>query len=153
MRVWCVWLLQASLAAHQGGHFLNAFQGEGRLTQGLHGDAHELHGIVVRRHAVGAQRAAALAAVYDGPLAAPAHPDRYRLHNAAAVALPVARLYVNMQAGQAVGAVVAMAAARVLRGAQPAADLAGERVIACVSFIVTIFKCFAFVFAVNCLSS
>lgn len=26
--------------------------------------------------------------------------DRYRLHDAAAVALPVARLYVNMQAGQ-----------------------------------------------------
>ena len=45
-------LFQAPLPAHEGGHFLNALQGERRLAQGPQGNAHELHGVVVRRHPI-----------------------------------------------------------------------------------------------------
>ena len=58
-------LFQSSLSAHQGSHFLNALQREGRLAQGLHGNAHELHWIIVRRHAIGAECVVALASVDD----------------------------------------------------------------------------------------
>ena len=44
-------------------------------STGAHGNAHELHGIVVCRHPVGAELSAAFAAVDDGPLAALAYPD------------------------------------------------------------------------------
>ena len=63
-------LLHSAVAGHEGGHLLDALQWERRLTHGPHGDGHELHGIVVRRHTVGAERSAALAAVDDRPLAA-----------------------------------------------------------------------------------
>ena len=38
------------------GHLLDAVEREWRLTQRLHGNAHKLHRVVVRRHAVGAER-------------------------------------------------------------------------------------------------
>ena len=142
-------LLHSAIAGHEGGHLLDALQWERRLTQGPHGDGHELHGIVVRRHTVGAERAAALAAVDDRPLAAPAYPDRHRLHDAAAVGSPVAGLDVFVQAGEAVGAVVAVVAAGVLRRAEPAADLAGKGILAGVRLVVAFFKGLAFVFAVH----
>ena len=47
-------LFQAPFTAHEGSHFLNALQGERRLAQGPQGNAHELHGIIVRCHPVGA---------------------------------------------------------------------------------------------------
>ena len=103
-------LLHSAVAGHEGGHLLDALQWERRLAQRPHGDRHELHGIVVRRHTVGAERSAALAAVDDRPLAAPAYPDRHRLHDAAAVGSPVTGLDVYVQAGEAVGAVVAVVA-------------------------------------------
>ena len=59
-----------SIAAHQGGHFFKIVQRERRSAQGLHGNAHELHGVVVCRHPVGAELSAAFAAVDDGPLTA-----------------------------------------------------------------------------------
>ena len=77
-------LLHSAVAGHEGGHLLDALQWEWGLAQRLHGDRHELHGIVVRRHTVGAERSAALAAVDDRPFTAPAYPDRHRLHDAAA---------------------------------------------------------------------
>ena len=146
-------LLHSAVAGHEGGHLLDALQWERRLTQGLHGDGHELHGIVVRRHTVGAERAAALAAVDDRPLTAPAYPDRHRLHDAAAVGSPVAGLDVDVQAGKAVRAVVAVVAAGVLRRAEPAADLAGKGILAGVRLVVAFFKGLAFVFAVHGVSS
>ncbi len=100
--------------------------GNGGLAQGLQRNRHELHGIVVRRRSVGAEGAAAAAPVDDGSLAAPAHPDGDRLHDPAAVRLPVAGLDVDMQTCKAVRAVVAVAAPRVIRGAEPAADLTGK---------------------------
>ena len=83
-----------AVAAHKRGHFLNALQWERRLAQRLHGDGHELHGVVVRSRAVGAERTTAPASVDDRPFAALTHPDGDRLHDAAAVAGAVAGLYV-----------------------------------------------------------
>ena len=142
-------LLHSAVAGHEGGHLLDALQWERRLTQGPHGDGHELHGIVVRRHTVGTERSAALAAVDDRPFTAPAYPDRHRLHDAAAVGSPVAGLDVYVQAGEAVGAVVAVVAAGLLRCAESAADLAGESVIAGMGLVVAFFKGLPLVFAVH----
>jgi len=78
--------------------------------------------------------------VDDGPLAAFAYPDGHRLHDAAAVGGTVAGLFVHMKAGQAVGAMVAVVAACILRGADPSADFAGKGVVAGVCLIVTFFQ-------------
>jgi hypothetical protein len=48
--------------------------------------------------------------VDDGPLAAFAYPDGYRLHDAAAVGGTVAGFFVHIKAGQAVGTMVAVVA-------------------------------------------
>ena len=146
-------LLHSAVAGHEGGHLLDALQWERRLTQGPHGDGHELHGVVVCRHPVGAEFSAAFAAVDDGPLAALAYPDRHRLHDAAAVGSPVAGLDVYVQAGKAVGAVVAVVAAGPLRCAESTADLAGEGVIAGMGLVVAFFKSLPLVFAVHGVSS
>lgn len=146
-------LLHSAVAGHEGGHLLDALQWERRLAQRPHGDGHELHGIVVRRHTVGAERSAALAAVDDRPLAALAYPDRHRLHNTAAVRGPVAGLDVYVQAGEAVGAVVTVVAAGIPRCAEPTADLAGEGVIAGMGLVVAFFKGLPLVFAVHGVSS
>ena len=146
-------LLHSAVAGHEGGHLLDALQWEWGLAQGLHGDGHELHGIVVRRHTVGAERSAALAAVDDRPLAALAYPDRHRLHNTAAVRGPVAGFDVYMQAGKAVGAVVTVVAAGILRCTEPATDLAGKAVAAGMGLVVAFFKGLPLVFAVHGVSS
>lgn len=146
-------LLHSAVAGHEGGHLLDALQWERRLAQRLHGDGHELHGVIIRRHTVGAERSAALAAVYDRPLAALAYPDRHRLHDAAAVDGPVAGLDVYMQAGKAVGAVVTVVAAGILRCAEPATDLAGKAVAAGMGLVVAFFKGLPLVFAVHGVSS
>ena len=146
-------LLHSAVAGHAGGHLLDALQWERRLAQRPHGDRHELHGVIIRRNTVGAERAAALAAVDDRPLAALAYPDRHRLHDAAAVGSPVAGLDVYVQAGEAVGAVVAVVAAGLLRCAESAADLAGEGVIAGMVLVVAFFKSLPLVFAVHGVSS
>ena len=79
----------------------------------------------------------------ERPLAALAHPHADGLHNSAAFGGAVPRLLVHVEAGQAVGAVVAVIAAGVLRCAEPAAYLAGESVGAGVGLIVTFFKGFS----------
>ena len=58
-------LFCAFVAARQRGHFLNVLQWERRPAQRLHGNAHELHWIIVRRHAIGAECVVALASVDD----------------------------------------------------------------------------------------
>ena len=83
-------------------------------------------GLSVCRYAVGAESSAAPAAVDNGPLAIVPHPDCHRLHDAAAVGGPVSRLYIHMEAGKAVGAVVTVLAPGVLRRAEASADLAGK---------------------------
>ena len=54
-----------------------------------------------------------------------------------------------MKAGQAVGAMVAVVAPCILRGADPSADLAGKGIVAGVGLIVTFFKGLTFVFAIH----
>ena len=142
---------QLAVAAHQLCHFFDPLQRERRLTQGPQGDAHQLYGIVVRSRPVGAEGAAAAAAVDDGPLAALAHPHRHRLHDPAAVCGAVARLDVHMQAAKAVAAVVPVLRARMLRRHQSAADLAGEAVLTGMCFVVAFFVLLALVFAVHVL--
>ena len=148
-----VWLLHTSFTAHSGGHFFDPFQRERRLAQGLHGHTHELHGIVVRRYPVGAERAAPTAAVDNRPLAALTHPNRNGFHDSAAFRRPVARLYIHVQAAQAIGAMVPVVAACILGYAKSSADLAGKAVTASVRFIVTFFKSFSFIFPIHVLSS
>ena len=70
-----------------------------------------------------------------------------------AVGSPVAGLDVYVQAGKAVGAVVAVVAAGPLRCAESAADLAGEGVIAGMGLVVAFFKSLPLVFAVHGVSS
>ena len=133
-------LFHPPIASHQGGHFFNAFQGERRFTKRLHGNAHQFHGVIVCGYPVGTELTAALAAVDNCPFAAFAHPDGNRLHDAAAVGCAVARLFVYMKAGQAVGTMVAVPAARILRRTQPTADFAGKAVSTIMGFIVTFSK-------------
>lgn len=141
--------LPDSVAAHESRHLPDAFQRERRLAQGLHGNAHQLHGVVIRRHPVRTEGAAALAAVDDGPFAAPADPDGHRLHNAAAVRRPVPRLHVHVETGQAVGAVVAVIAAGIFRQAKSSADPAGKRIAAGMGLVIPFFKGFSLIFTVH----
>ena len=76
----------------------------------------------------------------DRPFAVLSYPYGDRLHYAAAVSLAVSRFDIEMQTREAVRAMIAMVAARPLRGNEPAAFLACECITACVSFIVTFFK-------------
>ena len=92
------------------------------------------------------KRPAAAAAVDDGPFPALAHPDRDRVHDPAAVGCPVAGLEVDVEAGEAVGTVVAVVTPCVLRGAEPPADLAGKAVIAGMGLIIAFFRTFCVCF-------
>lgn len=128
---------------------LHPLNGEGREGHWLHGDRHQLSGVVVCRHPVGGQRPAPAAAVDDGPFAAPAHPDRDRFHDAAAVRGPVSGFNIHMEAGQAVGAVVSVTAPRPLGGCQPTAHPAGEAVAAGMGFVITFFVLLTLVFSIQ----
>ena len=109
--------------------------------------------IDIRRDAVGVEHAAAFAAVDDRPLAALSHPDGHGFHDPAAVGRAVAGVNIDMQAREAIGAMVPVVRAGVFRDDGPAADLADEGVAAGVGFIVVFFKGFAFVFAIHVKSS
>lgn len=54
-----------------------------------------------------------------------------------------------METRKAVWAVVAVIAAGVFRCNEPSADLAGENIVTSVSFVITFFKLFSFVFAIH----
>ena len=54
-----------------------------------------------------------------------------------------------MKAGQAVGAMVAVVAPGILRGADPPADFAGKGIVAGVGLIVTFFKGLTFIFTIH----
>ena len=68
----------------------------------------------------------------DRPLSVFSDPYHDRFHETAAIGCAVSWLYVHMEARKAVRAVVAVVAAGVLRRAEPAADLAGKGILACV---------------------
>ena len=136
-------------AAHQGCELFDVLQRKGGQGEGLQGDGHQLHGVVVGGDAVGIQLAAPAAAVNDGPLAALPDPDTDGLHKTAAVSGPVTRLLVHMQTGQTVGTVVAVGAARRVGDHRPTAYLTGEAVVTWMCFKVTFFKCFSFVLPIH----
>ena len=123
--------------------------GKGGQGEGFQGDGHQLHGVIVGGDAVGIQLTAPATPVNDGPLAALPDPDTDGLHNAAAVSGPVAGLLVYVQAGQTVGTVVAVGAARRIRDHRPPAHLTGEAVVTWMCFKVTFFKCFSFVLPIH----
>ena len=89
----------------------------------------------------------------DSPFPAFAHPDGNRLHNPAAITFPVAGFNIHVKAAQAIGAMVAMITAGAFRCAKSSADLAGKAVLASMCFILTLFKGFAFIFAIHGKSS
>lgn len=64
--------------------------------------------MVVCRDSIGAQGSTRSAAMDDRPFAAFSHPERYRLHQPAAIGRPVARNDIQMDAVQAIGTVVAV---------------------------------------------
>ena len=144
-------LFQAAFAAHQAGHLLDAFDRERRLAKRLERDAHELHGIVVCSNAVGAQLSAASTPVNDRPLAALTHPDGDRLHDTAAVGCTVTRLNIDMQAAQAVVAMIAVLTSGILRYDGAAANLAGKAVRTRMGLVVTLFKLLALILSVHIL--
>lgn len=77
------------------------------------------------------------------------HPDRYGIHNAPAVRGSVARLDIDVQAREAIRAVISVLAARALRHYSASAHPANKSFVAGVSLIITFFVLFAFVFAIH----
>ena len=75
-------LFQASVAAHQNCEFPDAFQRERQGTQRLEGDAHKLHGIVIRGNAVGTEHSAPAAPMDNGPSTV------FRTHTATSAIMP-----------------------------------------------------------------
>lgn len=90
------------------GYFLHPLDGEGGISDGLHGDGHELHRIVVCRYAVGTHHCAAAAAVDDCPLAVLTDPYCHGFHQFPAVCLSVTGFYIQMQTVQAVGTMISV---------------------------------------------
>ena len=105
--------------------------------------------IAVVGNFTGAERTAALTAVDQRPLPVLPHPDRHRLHYAAAAAGAVSRLDIHMKAVQTVGTVVAVVSPGVLRRYQPPAEFAGKAVPAGMSFVISFFKGLPFIFTVH----
>ena len=118
--------------------------GEGRLREGLQGDGHELHGVVVRRRAVGARGLRSGVQRWMMAHSPPSpHPHAHWAPTTPPQSAgPVAWLVVGMLAGQAVRAMVAMFAARARCDDGPAAYLADEQVVACMGAVVAFWYCF-----------
>ena len=131
------------------GDLRHPLNGEGRIADGLHGDGHELDGVVVRRTPVGAERAAPAAAVDDRPFAVFPNPHSHRLHQSAAVRCPVARFNVQMHGTQAVGAMVPVVAPRARRDDGIAAVPAGEPFLAGVSLKIAFYVLISFIIPVH----
>src|SRR2546423_14956831 len=83
-----------------------------RLGQRLCGQSHHRPGTVVARDAIGAQHAAALAAMNNCPFAIRPHPDRNRLHAARADTAAITWRVVEMQAPQTMRAMIPMPRAK-----------------------------------------
>ena len=107
--------------------YLQPPQRERRHGQWLYRYRHEQSWVVVSRNSIRVQHAAEPAAMDDGPLAVFAHPHAYGFHGSAAGGGPVARfLLVQVHAGKAARAMVAVAGACAFLGDKRAAGLAGE---------------------------
>ena len=76
---------QAAAAAHGVCELLDPLQGKGRQREGFEGNGHQLHGVVIPRHPVGAELAAPAAPVNHRPLLFFPHPHPDGVHDAAAI--------------------------------------------------------------------
>ena len=103
----------------------------------------------IRRHPVGGKRAAPAAAVDHRPLPLAPYPHGHRFHNAPAVGRPVPGLQIHVQAGKAVGAVVAVIAAGAFRRHQAAAYFTRKALPAGMGFVVAFFKLLSLVLSVH----
>ena len=119
---------------------LDPLDGERGRGDGLHGEAQELHRVVIGGDPVGAEGAADAAPVDQRPLAALSHPDGDGFHSPAALGGPVTGFNVQMLAGEAVGTVVPMLRSGSLRRYETPADLAGKALLAGVMCVVAFFK-------------
>lgn len=123
--------------------------GNGPAAKGAHGESHEPHGIVIRCNPVGAYLAADRAPVQDGPFAVFSHPHADGLHAPAAVGFTVTGLVVQVDAPEAVGAVVSVAASGSLGDHRPAADPAGERIRAGMGFVISFVVFSSLIFTIH----
>ena len=74
---------------------------------------------------------------------------RHRFHQSAAVRRPVSGLDIQVEAGEAVGAVVPVAASGPLRAHGPAAGFTGEGILAGMGFVIAFFKSLSLVLPVH----
>jgi hypothetical protein len=139
----------ASLTAHQSGHLLYALQRERRLAKRLHGNAHKLHGVIIRRNAVRRKSPTPATAVDDRPFTAFSYPYCHGLHDTAAVGFPVSGFHVYMQARKAVWTMVAMIAPCPHGKNLAVANLTGKYIIAGMSFKIPFLILPAFIFSVH----
>jgi hypothetical protein len=115
------------------------FHRERRLRQRQNGKSEEHQGVVVAGCPVQVNLVATGAPVHDDPLAAAAHGDADRLHERAAVGLPVAgSVVVEMTAPQTVRTVVPMGGAGRVEGHVEPAMAATERARLSSSLIATL---------------
>jgi hypothetical protein len=144
-----VLLRQGAFAAHESCHLLNALQRERRIGQGLHGNGHKLHGIVISQYPVRANITAAAATVDDGPLALVANPDRNGFHDSAAVRSSVTGLDVYVKTLEAIGAVVTVITAGTCRYYQTTAVAAVKSLFTGVVLIISLFVLFSLIFTIH----
>ena len=85
----------------------------------------------------------------DRPLSVFPDPDPDGVHHATTLGGQDHSLLIHMQAGQTVGAVVAVIAARRLRRHQPAAHLTVKAISAGMCLLVAFFKYFPFIFPIH----
>ena len=135
------------------GDLLHALDGEGRIADGLHGDGHELDGIVIGGDAVGTHGAAPFTAVDQSPLPLVADPDSDRLHDTAAVSFAVTGFVVQMHGMEAVGTVIAMVAAGTHGYYFTTTVAAGKDFITGVGFVIALVVLFSLVFSIHDLTS
>lgn len=85
-----------------------------RLAERLDSQSHQLHRAIIAPRHVRAQLAALDTAVNNGPVAIISHPNTDSLHATTTGRRPIARGFVQVLAGQAVGTVVTMIGPRPL---------------------------------------
>jgi len=87
--------------------------------------------------------------VDDGPLAIFADPDGDRLHDTAALCCAVTGFDVQVEAVEAIRAMVTVAASRILGNDNPAAEFAGKRILAGMIFEIVLLKGLTFIFSIQ----
>lgn len=130
-------------------HLLQLIQRERRTGERLRRQRHQQQRVIIRRDAVGVNRAAHPAAMEQRPFAVFVHPHADGFHQRAAVGFAVAGGVVEVNGAQAVRAMVAVVTARAFGNDEPSAVPAGEGFVAGVGLVVVFVVEFPLVFAVH----